>query len=188
MKDTYAQDVEKQNEKLRELLDETTKKLVDAEKTIYEFDYCPTFHINHNKRAKVLNYIHSPFIHQNLTSTYEVLTDWVSDDILTHVERSKNKPIKIRKPRQVSIIDLQCYFLGSLERTYHIWIYSPTAVKGKEKYGISVTTEIPNGIPDWDNEKVLLYESKVPSAKELRDNILEDLQDCQVLNKYVEDK
>lgn len=189
MKDDYAQDVEKQNEVLRAIVEETTKKLEHFEKLVTNFDYLPTFVINHNEKSPIPNYRHFPFIHQCLESAYEVTSDFVGDDILSHVERENNKPKPRRKPEKVGVIDFQCWYLGSLERTYHICIWSPTSVKGMDKYNISLNQENPAGIaPTWDLSEDQLYQSKIPSIPVLRHRIIEDLLDCKVTHKYILDK
>jgi hypothetical protein len=185
MKDDYTQEVEKQNEKLRELLEETTKKLVVAEEVISKFDFHPTFVLNHNRKSPIPNYIHYPHIHQNLGATLEVLSDLVGDDILTDVERNDKKVRNRKCCKLVSKIDLQCWYLGSLERTYQIHLYHI----GKNIYNIATNVDMPAGIvPQWDEYEDRLYKSKLPKNDDVRKAILEDLQDCKVMHKYITDK
>jgi hypothetical protein len=184
MKDSYVNDVEQQNNNLRAKLEEAMANIEVLEKKIEMFDFLPTFSINHNPQSPIPNYTHESFIHQCLQSAYEVLSDMVGDDILTHVER-KVVQKKTRKPKMVSKIDLECWYLGSAERRFHVTVYSlPDG-----RYDVSVEMSNPAGIkPSWDSEEDEMYRAMVPTSLDVRKQILSDLQDCQTLSKYIIDK
>lgn len=189
MKDSYTQEVEKQNEKLRTILDDTTQKLVKAEETIAMFDFLPTFVLNHAEKSLIPNYRHSPSIHQNLTSTLEILSDMVGDSILTDVERKNSKSRKGKKQRVIKIIstlELQCWYIGSLERTY---VVDVGRIK-EDEYDVYVHMTPPCGIitPQWDEKEDKWYLSKLPKNEEIRNTIIEDFEDCRIMSKYIKDK
>jgi len=183
MKDAYTKEVEKQNEALRDAIEDTTSKLMKLEKEIYLFDYRPTFVINHRKKSPLPTYDHYPFIHQNIDSALEVVVDYVADAILTHVERVDGK--KRRSPKTICMIDFQCWYLGSLERTYIVHIVYPM----QKKYSISIGMDKPPGIlPMWDEEFDNYYKTMIPTEKSLHKYIVEEILDCKDLHQYLYDK
>lgn len=181
----YDKEVEKQNDTLREKLEETTLRLEKCEKEIETFDFLPTFVINHAPKSPIPNYMHDPFIHQNLISAYEILVDYMGDAIMTHTERNSEKDKKRRKPIIISKINFQCWYLGSMERVFHVDTYFP--VMGK--YDVSVSMEQPAGIRiTWDDDEDKLYTSKLPTCASIRKRVISDFQDCKIMHKYIIDK
>jgi hypothetical protein len=183
MKKDYTRDVEKHNESLQQKLEETLTKLEMLEKEKEMFDFLPTFVINYNAKSPIPNYVSEPFIHQNITSTLEVMIDWIGDGILTDIER--HNKTKRRAVKLACQIDMKCWYLGSLERTYGISVY----FIGKGKYDVATWEVVSTGMkPSWDDEEESFYLSKVPSCKEVEITILEALRDCKVMSKHIKDK
>lgn len=181
----YIKSVEKQNEALQAKLEETTSKLDQLEQQVDNIDFLPIFLINHAPKSLIPSYTHSPFIHHNLISAYEIMADFIGDGILTHDSRNSLKDRKRRKPIVITTVDLQCWYLGSLERLFHVTVYYPIM----QKYSIAVNIDIQeSAIPTWGDDEDSVYLDKIPDTDQVRKRIMQDLRDCHIMHKYVIDQ